>query len=356
MYTIVLTFITAFLMTFFGIPTIIRVAKKNHLMDRPGERRAHYVSTPSLGGIGIFAGTVFAIVMWTPIHQFTGLQYILSAFFIIFLVGAKDDIDPISVNKKLLGQILAACIIILLADIRITNLFGILGIGTLPYIPSLCFTLFFMLLVINSFNFIDGINGLAGSLGILIAVTIGTWFFQVDRIEMATIAYALSGALMAFLYYNYTPAKIFMGDTGSLLLGLIVSILCINCLEEHLTLSDRHPYALGAPAAVIIGIIIIPVFDAIRVLTMRILSGKAPHKADRTHIHHLLLRARLSHMQATAILIAVNLFFIAIVFRYQHIGNVPLILLILCLGMVLNVVLFIILVARKEVLSRHRAR
>lgn len=122
MYTIVLTSLTAFLMTFFGIPSIIRIATKNKFLDQPDERRVHFVSTPSLGGIGIFAGTIFAIIMWTPLDEFSGLQYILSAFFIIFLVGAKDDIDPISVSKKLIGQILAAGIIIFLADKRILSI------------------------------------------------------------------------------------------------------------------------------------------------------------------------------------------------------------------------------------------
>ena len=356
MYTIVLTSLTAFLMTFFGIPSIIRIATKNKFLDQPDERRVHFVSTPSLGGIGIFAGTIFAIIMWTPLDEFSGLQYILSAFFIIFLVGAKDDIDPISVSKKLIGQILAAGIIIFLADMRITSLHGLFEIGVLPYTYSVVISLLFVLLVINSFNFIDGINGLAGSLGIVMAVTFGTWFFLIGRIELAAIAFALTGAITAFLYYNYTPAKIFMGDTGSLLLGLVVAILCINFLEAQQWMPAGDPYGYDSAIGVTVGIIFIPIFDAIRVLLMRVLSGQAPYKADRSHIHHLLLRTGLSHMQATAILVFCNVVFIGIVFHYQHIGNQQLLTMLFSVGIILTAVLFVLFTARKEMLSQHRSR
>ncbi len=343
-------------MTFFGIPSIIRIATKNKFLDQPGDRRVHFVSTPSLGGIGIFAGTVFSIIMWTPLDEFSGLQYILSAFFIIFLVGAKDDIDPISVHKKLIGQILAAAIIIFLADIRITSLYGMFEIGVLPYSYSVVITFSFVLLVINSFNFIDGINGLAGSLGIVMAVTFGTWFFLIGRIEMAAIAFALTGAITAFLYYNYTPAKIFMGDTGSLLLGLIVAILCINFMEAQQWISARHPYAYDSPIGVALGIIFIPIFDAIRVLLMRLLRGQAPYKADRSHIHHLLLRIGFSHMQATSILVFCNVLFMGLVFQYQHIGNLQLMTMLFSLALLLTALLYVIFMARKEMLSQHRSR
>ena len=128
MYYIILAFITSFALTYLAIPSIIHIAVKKNLMDEPGDRRSHKVSTPSLGGIGIFAGTVFSIILWTPFNYFGDLQYILCAFIIIFLIGAKDDIDPMSPSKKFLGELFAAGILVFRAKIKLTSLYGFFGI------------------------------------------------------------------------------------------------------------------------------------------------------------------------------------------------------------------------------------
>ncbi|NNE27537.1 MAG: undecaprenyl/decaprenyl-phosphate alpha-N-acetylglucosaminyl 1-phosphate transferase [Saprospiraceae bacterium] len=342
MYDIVLAFITAFLMTFFAIPSIISVARKKHLVDVPDERKAHNVSTPSLGGIGIFAGTLFSIVLWTPFSYFGNLQYILCAFLIVFLIGAKDDIDPIAPWKKMLGQIFAAGILIFFSEIRITHFYGVLGISEAPLILSVLVTLFTIVLIINAFNLIDGIDGLSGSIAILMGITFGTWFFLVDRIEMASIAFALSGSVLAFLHYNITPAKIFMGDTGSLFIGLTASILAINFIEHHQELSDSR-YIFRAPPAVAVGVLIIPLFDTLRVFTTRMLKGRSPFKPDRNHIHHLLLNSGLSHMQSTLCLVIVNLMFIAICFYFDSFSTFKLLMLLLFLATLLTAILYGIL-------------
>ncbi len=347
MYDIVLTYITAFLMTFFAIPSIISVANKKQLVDLPGERRAHQISTPSLGGIGIFAGTIFAIILWTPFKYFGDLQYILCAFVIVFLIGAKDDIDPVSANKKFLGQIFAAGILIFFSKIRITSFYGVFGITELPLPLSVLLTFAIIVLVINAFNLIDGINGLSASIGIIMAVTFGTWFYMVDRIELATLSFALVGSVMAFLYYNITPAKIFMGDTGSLLLGLIASILAINFIEQHQVIPRDHPHAFGAPPAVAVGILLLPIFDTFRVFFMRMIKGKSPFSPDRNHIHHLLLNTGLSHMQATGVLIMANIFFIALAYKFQNIGTLRLLIVLFITATLLTGLVYIILMTRK---------
>lgn len=347
MYDIVLTYITAFLMTFFAIPSIISVANKKQLVDLPGERRAHQISTPSLGGIGIFAGTIFAIILWTPFKYFGDLQYILCAFVVVFLIGAKDDIDPVSANKKFLGQIFAAGILIFFSKIRITSFYGVFGITELPLPLSVLLTFAIIVLVINAFNLIDGINGLSASIGIVMAITFGTWFYMVDRIELATLSFALVGSVMAFLYYNITPAKIFMGDTGSLLLGLIASILAINFIEQHQVIPRDHPHAFGAPPAVAVGILLLPIFDTIRVFFMRMIKGRSPFSPDRNHIHHLLLNTGLSHMQATGVLIMANIFFIALAYKFQDIGTMPLLLVLFIAATLLTGLVYIVLKSRK---------
>lgn len=350
MYDIILAFITAFALAYIAIPSIISISKKKRLFDEPGERRSHTVSTPSLGGIAIFAGTLFSIIMWTPFMYFGNLQYVLCSFIIIFLVGAKDDIDPISPRKKLLAELFAAGILFYKANIRLTSLYGIFGIYEIPFYWSLFLTIMTIIVIINAFNLIDGINGLSGSIGVLISVVFGSWFFLVDHLELSIVAFSLAGSTVAFLKYNFSPAKIFMGDTGSLLLGLVSSIMAIRFIELHREIGDS-PYAFKAAPAVVIGVMILPLFDTIRVFVLRSLKGKSPFLPDRSHIHHLLIDVGLKHMQATGILILVNLLFIFIVWQMQHIGTLNLFFTIIIIALVLTALLNRI--AQKRIASKN---
>ncbi len=350
MYDIILSFITAFTLTYFAIPSIIHVAKVKNLCDEPGERRAHTVTTPSLGGIAIFAGMIFSIVLWTPFHIFNDLQYILCAFIIIFLIGAKDDIVPISPKMKLAGELFAAGIIVWKSNVKLTSLYGVFGVYDMPEYVAIPLSIFTIIVIINAFNLIDGINGLSGSIGTLIAGVLGAWFYLIDEIGLALVAFALTGALIAFLKYNFTPAKIFMGDTGSLLVGLVSSILILKFIEFHdpaLITPDKAKYAFDAVPAVAIGILILPLFDTLRVFTMRMIKGKSPFNPDRTHIHHLLLDFGFSHMQATGVLVLTNIGFIFLVFYLQHIGLHNLLFVVIGLAIILSAGLNYI-VARKK--------
>lgn len=341
MYDIILSFITAFSLTYMAIPSIIHIAKVKNLVDVPGDRTSHTTITPSLGGIAIFAGMIFSIVMWTPFKVFGDLQYILGSFVIIFLIGAKDDILPMSPGKKMLGQLLAATILIFKANIRLTSFYGIFGVQEIPYALSIAITMFTIIVIINAFNLIDGINGLSGGIGSLISVVLGTWFFMIDSMGLAIIAFSLLGALLAFLRFNVTPAKIFMGDTGSLLLGLVCSILVIQFIEMH-KLNSGDPYYFNAAPAAAIGILILPLFDTFRVFVMRAIRGRSPFSPDRNHIHHLLIDTGLSHMNATLILLFVNAIFIALVIKFQFLGNLNLLFLVIGLATFLTAILFFI--------------
>ncbi len=338
MYDVILGFLTAFFITYLAIPSIIRVAKEKGLMDEPGERRSHSDSIPTLGGLAIFAGLVFSVTFWTPFVVFSDLQYILCALIVIFLIGAKDDIIPLSPGKKFLGELVATVILVFQADVKLTSLYGLFGVYDLPFWVSIFLSVFTILVIINAVNLIDGINGLSGSIGVIISVTLGWWFYEIKAIELAIIAFALAGALIAFLKYNYTPAKIFMGDTGALIVGLVCSILAIKFIEVNKTLVD--PMSIKSVPAVAVGILIIPLFDTLRVFTMRMMKGKSPFHPDRNHIHHLLLDIGLSHMKATSVLASVNILFIILVYKLQHIGTLQLLLLVLGIAIVLSTLLY----------------
>lgn len=345
MYDIILSLITAFILVYMAIPSIINIAKVKQLYDVPDARKSHEEVVPTLGGVAIFAGVIFSIILWTPFDVFGDLQYILCAFIIIFLIGAKDDILPMSPYRKLLGQILACFILVFKAQVRLTSLYGIFGVYELPLVVSIILSMFTILVIINAFNLIDGINGLSGSLATMISLSMGTWFFLVDRTDLAIIAYSLAGATMAFLRYNITPARIFMGDTGSMLIGIVSAILVIEFIEIHNEIQGS-PYAFTAVPAVAFGILILPLFDTLRVFIVRILRGKSPLHPDRSHIHHLLLDSGLSHMQATAVLVGVNLLFILFVVYFQDLGNLSLLIILVLLATILTAIPYVI--------SRHR--
>ncbi len=326
MFDITLAFISAFIITFYAIPSIILVAKKKRLFDEPGERRAHTVSTPSLGGIAIYAGVVFAVIMWTPFSFFADLQYILAAYILIFLIGAKDDIVPMDAWKKLIGQLLAAVILVVKSNVKIDSLYGIFGVYELPDLIAIPLSILVILIIINAFNLIDGINGLSGSIALLICSLFGTWFFLTDFLDLAIVAFATVGSIIAFLKYNYTPAKIFMGDTGSLFLGTTCSFLAIKFIQLNATIPDSIYYFQSAPV-ITVAILIHPLFDTLRVFIKRAMKGKSPFSPDKNHLHHMLLATGLSHMSATGVLVLSNIVFILIAWNLRYLDPILLTLL-----------------------------
>ncbi len=338
MYDVVLTFLTSFALTYLAIPSIINIAYKKNLVDTPNERSSHSSKTPSLGGIAIFAGTFFAIVFWLPSQYFDILQHLLAAFIIIFLIGVKDDIVTISPRSKFIGELFATAILVLKANVRITSLYGFFGVYVMPEYMSILFTMFTILVIINGFNLIDGINGLSASIGILTTFVFGIWFYLIGSMAFSILAFALFGSLLAFLKFNITPAKIFMGDTGSLFIGLICAILAIQFIEIQAQLPNS-PYTFRSAPSIAIGILILPLFDTLRVFVLRILDGKSPFHPDRRHIHHTLIDAGFTHMQATSLLILNCIAFIILSVALQDIGNILLLIVIMSVASLLSIMI-----------------
>ena len=356
MFDIIPSFITAFVISFFAIPSIIKIAVAKNLYDEPDERRSHKERTPSLGGIGIFAGLIFSITYWIPFDscvnpQHEYIKYILCAYIIIFLIGAKDDIIPLTPIKKFLGQLLAAFILVYKANIRLSSLYGIFGINDIPEWISIPLSVFTIIVIINAFNLIDGINALAGTIGIITCAAFGTWFYLHGRLDLAVLAAANTGAVLAFLYYNVTPARIFMGDTGSLIVGLSASILSISFIESNKTWHEE--WFIESVPAVAVGILIIPLFDTLRVFILRAMRGKSPFHPDRTHVHHLLIDIGFTHLQATAVLALVNIFFIALAYLLRQLGSTELMIILFGLAGILTGMLFY-LVYRKKRLENNQ--
>ena len=319
MDNILLSTALAFLITYFAIPPIIKVAKDKKLFDEPDERKVHKAVVPTLGGLGIFAGFIIATLMGVPAHIANELQYFLAAAMVIFFLGIKDDILVLSASKKIIGQLIAAGIIIKFGGIQINNLHGFLNINEIPHIASYVLTAFTIIVITNSFNLIDGVDGLAGSLGLLTSVVFGIYFFITGEVMYSVMALSLAGSLIAFLIYNFSPAKIFMGDTGSLLIGLLNSIFAIKFIAVAANPEVSLPL-LSAPA-IAFAILIVPLFDTLRVFSLRIFNRRSPFSPDRNHIHHFLLDLGLSQRMITVICVTANIVFIGLAYALRSQGT-----------------------------------
>ncbi len=337
MDNILLSAALAFLITFFAIPVIIQVAKAKKLFDEPDERKVHKVVIPTLGGLGIFAGFIIAMLMGVPSNYAADIQFIAAASIVIFFLGIKDDIMILSPTKKFLGQLIAAGILIKFGGVQITNMQGFLGIYELPHIASLVLTIFTIVVITNSFNLIDGIDGLAGSLGLLTTAVFGCYFYFTDQLAYSITAFALAGSIASFLIYNFSPAKIFMGDTGSLLIGLLNSVLVI----KFISVAPQHTiFPITAAPAIGFAILMVPLMDTLRVFGLRLLDRRSPFSPDRNHIHHFMLDLGMSHKSITLICVSSNILFIGLAFMLRDLNTTLLIGILLVAGWSLTAVVY----------------
>lgn len=322
MITVITTASVAFLVTYLAIPAIIKIAKEKKLYDLPDARKLHTNPIASLGGIGIFLGFFLSTLLTVSHKQNPEFQFFFAAAIVIFFLGLKDDILIITATKKFIGQMAAAAIVVHLGNIQIHSLHGFLGVGVLPLPLSYLITYITIIVVVNAYNLIDGVDGLAGSLGILTMSIFGAYFYFAGLENYALLAMGMGASMFAFLFFNFSPAKIFMGDSGSLLLGLVNAILVIKFITVADSSSAIIP--LTAPAAIGFSILAIPLLDTLRVFSIRIAKGRSPFVPDRNHIHHLLLDCGLSHRSVTLSCVGLNASFIALCYFERSLGTTTL--------------------------------
>ena len=307
---ILYSFLSALFISYIAIPKLIQFALKLKLLEAVGDRSSHKVSTPFFGGIAIFTGVICSLLFW--VDNFENIQYTLVSILIVFIVGLIDDLRSITAFKKLIGQILATLVLILFGDLQIDNMHGVLGIYELPIWASVSFTIFVVIVITNAFNLIDGIDGLAGGLGLISSLSFGVIALLMDQIDIALISFTLMGALLGFLKYNIFPARIFMGDTGSLVVGMILSILAINCIKHGLV-SENYSYPNIGPLLAI-SFLAVPLFDSLRVFIVRAINGNGPLTAARDHVHHSLIDLGAGHKYTSLILYVVSVIIILLTY------------------------------------------
>jgi UDP-GlcNAc:undecaprenyl-phosphate GlcNAc-1-phosphate transferase len=340
----------SFLLVFLSIPTILRVAHSKNLFDEPGKRHIHKVRVPNLGGLAIFIGFLFTYTLYMDWFGFKPIPYILPALLVIFSIGIKDDILVTAPMMKLLGQILAAFIIVGFGDLRITDFQGFFGLQP-DYFSSIAISMLFIIFIVNGFNLIDGVDGLAAIGGVVASLAFGIWFYINGDIYITVLVAIVIGALLAFLYYNVfsKSQKIFMGDTGSMLIGFILATLALRFIEANApAVRVNLNFQMISAPSVAVGILIVPVIDTIRVFFLRLSKGNSPFIADKNHIHHRLLTLGCSHIQIALILAGVNILFVTLNFLLKDFGMLKL--------MVLNLVLGFIIFYIPALLIRYKAK
>ncbi|WP_235016429.1 MraY family glycosyltransferase [Aquimarina sp. AU474] len=314
LYYPILFFFGAYALTYFTIPKIIGLVENKRLMDEPNNRSSHKTKTPTLGGVSFFYTIIFTLFFLKQWDSNSEAMYIIPGLTILLIIGLKDDLLVLAPFTKLLAQLCALGFVLLNENFIVHSLNGFLGIHEIPIYLYYLVGGFVMLTVINAYNLIDGIDGLAAIVGIVILIMYATIFYFTNDFFYTLLCLALNGSLIAFLSFNLSSTKkIFMGDTGSLIVGFIISILTLKFLTLTKESYNNLPFLLENGPIIAMSILIVPLFDTARVFTIRIANKKSPFSPDRNHIHHILIDyLSLSHRQASLFLGGFNLLFVVL--------------------------------------------
>ena len=296
---------TAFFIVLFGMPTLIKVAREKGFLDLPGNpRKIHKRAVPTVGGVVIFAALLINVFFWLALGPaptleiFRASSALGASTVIIFLLGLKDDIAGVAPAKKLLVHLAVGLILISFGGFKINTFGGLFGVEAVPEALSLFFSLFVYIVIVNALNLIDGIDGLAAGYSVIAMSAFGFWFLNTGQTSFAIVALTMAGAMTGFLVFNFAPAKIFLGDSGSLLLGLMAYAMATHVIN---TPQNQVPEAWNGISKPVIAMSILayPLVDTLRVFCLRAARGISPFNPDRNHLHHRLMMRTRSHSKTS---------------------------------------------------------
>ena len=358
-FTAVFVFLLSFSVAYFALPSVIYVVKQKNLMDSPNERSSHKEKTPTLGGISFFVSIVFTLMVFRPfdIDQ-VGIN-ILSGVGVLFFVGLKDDLVGVKPSTKIIGQIIATLMLFFSTDLKITTLDGFLNITDIPYWTSVFISCAIVMAIVNSYNLIDGINGSASMVGMVIFSAFAYVFYDAEMYYYFLLSILCIGFLLAFLRYNLSNKnRVFMGDTGSMIVGFVLAVLAIKFFALDTTSLESAIINPTNKVWVLLSIIFIPFFDTTRVFTTRIIRHGKPFKADRSHIHHVIIDyLKLSHAKASILLASINLsVFIVILYLNTYLSSLWLGVLLTSIFIILSALLFYVNRSYHSLKSKQKVR
>lgn len=307
-YNVFIIILTTFLTSLILTHLMIKISKNMNIMDIPNERSVHKKPTPLLGGIAIFLSFLFGFILFG--NQNPLMISILIASFLILLLGIFDDIKPIKARYKFIIHILVALIVVFYGGLKLTHV-DIFGLSLNFKWMSPYITILIIVGIINAVNLIDGLDGLCAGISSIYFLTIGVIALILNKFNGLDIilSFIMLGATLGFLVFNYPPAKIFMGDTGSTFLGLMISVIMLLGFKTVTLTSLLIPLVL----------LILPITDTLFAIIRRALNKKPIGQADKEHIHHQLLK-HLSTRKTILVIYVVDLIF-SVVSIFYAIGK-----------------------------------
>jgi len=275
-----------------------------------------------MGGISILLGVILTLLMSLPFQEWIKLKYFFICIGLMFLIGLRDDVLALNPKQKLISQFLPVFVIVFLDGSVLNSSYGMVVPVMFSPLLSWTFSIVTFVIITNAYNLIDGVDGLAGMIGLLCLLCFGFWFYSIGDNSISLIALCFAGSLVAFLFFNWQPSRIFMGDTGALMIGLLLSYLAVRFINENHGLPEEVPARFRSSIGTAVCILIIPIFDTIRIIILRIRKMQSPFRADRNHLHHQFLNLGYSHAQTVLILGAINIFFILLAWCLKGEGDV----------------------------------
>ena len=304
-----------FLLTLFLLPRIRENSLRFKLYDSPDHRSSHSNIVPTLGGISFYISLLFALFYSQVFEENGNIVELIISITIMFFIGVKDDLQNLSARKKFFGQIIAVAVLMVKSDFRMQSFHGFMGVYELNNVVSIGISMFLILGLINSYNLIDGIDGMASIVGIIISSSFGFLFYKLGLYYYLSICITMIATLFAFLRFNFSPRKkIFMGDTGALVVGLVLGMLTLKLLSLGVSTFSALEINRKEMPLLILCILIIPAFDIARVMFIRLNRKNPIFSPDRNHIHHILIDSGLSHKKASIFVGCINITIILIMF------------------------------------------
>ena len=325
-YVVISRLVLLPILVFFGslfiIPKIRKLSLKLNFSDTSNDRSSHNGKVASFGGVAFFLSYIFVLFFAETLDSSHVSLTLLASITIMFFTGLLDDMTDMSPNVKFFAQFIAVSFLMSEPDFRILSLYGFMGIYEIPLYASVFGSMFFLLGLINAFNLIDGIDGLTGITGILVASFYSFMFYKLGFYFYLTISLATIATLLAFLRFNFSvKRKIFMGDTGSLVIGLVLGLLTFKLLSLDVDAYTSLSFNREQLPLFLISVLFVPLLDTIRVMFLRAIRGVSMFKPDKNHIHHIIVDFGLSHRRASFFigllnfLVALIMFFVIQVFN-----------------------------------------
>jgi len=315
---------------------LIKLLMELNLFDSPGRHKIHSNYKPSLGGVAILLGPIISLMLGMPFHDWVSLKYFFISLLLMFFIGLRDDILALTPKQKLYSQFLPVIVLVVLNQTTLSSTYGIIDLPQIPEVVIWVLSIFTLIILTNAYNLIDGLDGLAGTIGAITLAALGIWFYLTGNYPISLVSLSFAGALVAFLFFNWQPSKIFMGDTGALMIGFLLSYLSILFINENYRLPATNDFKFQASIATAICVVIIPVFDTFRVIILRLRQGQSPFHADRNHLHHQFLNLGFSHAQSVLIIATINIIMIVLAWLLRKQNDLLILGVVFALCLIIN--------------------